>query len=237
MSRPYRYLCGILLLVAALALLGTMYPQLLRAIARWIDVGASPQRADYVMVLNGGEETRPFVAAALIKAGFARQVLVAETAVSPSAADGIVPACHEINHQVLLKRGVPESDITILPGAAATTFDEATALAVFLAERPHARVLVVTNDFHSRRSRWIFARTLGDRAEQVGFVSAPTDELRMDCWWQDDEGFVTIVSEYFKLAFYVVRYGHFGYWLAACILLVLVGRWIRRRESASLLPA
>ena len=147
---------------------------------------ARPRPADYVMVLNGGEETRPFAAAALVKAGFARHVLVAATAVSPNVKDRIIPPYHEINHQVLLKRGIPERDITILPGAAATTFDEAAALAAFLAERPHARVLVVTSDYHSRRSRWIFARTLADRAEQVTFVSAPTDEFRMDCWWQDE---------------------------------------------------
>jgi uncharacterized SAM-binding protein YcdF (DUF218 family) len=188
------------------------------------------------MVLNGGEETRPFTAAALVKAGFARHVLVTQTALAPHQEDRIVPPCHEINHQVLLKRGIAEGDITILPGAAATTFDEATALAVFLAERPHARVLLVTSDFHSRRSRWIFGRTLADQAEHVVLISAPTDEFRQDYWWQDDEGFATILSEYLKLAFYVVRYGHFGYWLAACIVLVLVGKWIRRRKSAAPAP-
>jgi uncharacterized SAM-binding protein YcdF (DUF218 family) len=214
-----------------------MYPQLLRAMARWLDVGARPQRADYVMVLNGGEETRPFVAAALVNAGFARRVLVAGTALSPHMEDRIVPPDHEINKRVLMQRGVAESDITILPGAAATTFDEATALAAFLVKRPRARVIVITNDYHSRRSRWIFARTLADRAEQVMLVSAPTDEFRLDSWWQDDEGFVTIGSEYLKLGFYVVRYGHFGYWLVACIVLVLVGRWIRRRETPSPMPA
>ncbi len=237
MSRPYRCWCGILLVAVALGLLGAMHSQLLRAMARWTDVGARPQRADYVMILNGGEETRPFAAAALVKAGLARHVLVAEAALSPQMEDRILPPYHEINHQVLLRRGIPERDITILPGAAASTFDEATALAAFLAERPHTRVLVVTSDYHSRRSRWILARTLADRAEQVVWVSAPTDEFRMDCWWQDEEGFVTILSEYLKLAFYVVRYGHFRYWLAACLALLLVGQWIRRRESAAPSPA
>ena len=148
-----------------------------------------------------------------------------------------MPPRHEINYQLLLKRGIPATAITILPGEAATTFDEATALASFLAERPRARVLVVTSDFHSRRSRWIFARTLGDRAEQITLVSAPSDDLLMDSWWQDEEGFVTILSEYLKLAFYVVRYGHFGYWLASCLALVLVGRWARRQESVLSSPA
>ena len=37
--------------------------------ASWLDVGQQPRQADYVMVLNGGENTRPFAAAALVGAG------------------------------------------------------------------------------------------------------------------------------------------------------------------------
>jgi uncharacterized SAM-binding protein YcdF (DUF218 family) len=237
MSRPYRYGAGILLLAVTLGVLGATYPRLLLAMAQWLDVGVRPQQADYVMVLNGGEGSRPFAAAALFKAGLAPHVLVAKTYITPKAADGLVPPYHELNRRVLLNRGVPATAITLLPGAAATTFDEARALAIFLAERPHARVLVVTNDYHARRSRWIFARTLADRAGQIELVSAPSDDLPKDGWWQDEEGFVAVLSEYLKLAFYVVRYGHFRYWLAACIALLLVSRWVRRRESRLPAPA
>jgi uncharacterized SAM-binding protein YcdF (DUF218 family) len=135
---------------------------------------------------------------------------------------------HEVIRQVLLKRGVPERDITILPGAVATTYDEAVDVATFLEGRPKTRILVVTNEYHTRRARWIFARALSNRAEQISFVSAPSDEFSMDCWWQDEEGFVTILTEYLKLVFYVVRYGYLVYWLAACGGLLLVAECVRR---------
>ncbi len=237
MSRPRRLLCGIFLLGVLLALCVAMYPQWLRAMAHWLDVGTHPQRAEYVMVLNGGEDTRPFMAAALVKAGFARHVLIVRTPPTPVAEDEILPPTYEINRCVLLNRGVPASNITILPGAATTTFDEAMALAAFLADKPKTRVLVVTNEYHSRRSRWVFARTLADRADQVRFISAPSDQIPMDYWWRDEEGSVTIIPEYLKLIFYVVRYGYLGYWLVACGALLLVAHWIRRRESASPLAA
>ena len=156
---------------------------------------------------------------------------------TPDVLDGISLPYHEIDRQVLLKRGVPDDHITILPGQAATTYDEAMALAAFLEDRPQSRVLVVTNDFHTRRSRWIFARVLADRAGHVSFVSAPTDEFPMDGWWRSQLGFAAIAAEYPKLVFYAARYGYLGWWLAACGTLALVAGWIRRRRLERGRPA
>jgi uncharacterized SAM-binding protein YcdF (DUF218 family) len=226
MSSRRRLSCGLLLSAAAMVLLWTTHDRLLCAMARWLDVGEQPQHAEYAMVLNGDENTRPFVAAALVNAGLAKHVLVTEVIATPLVADQIIPPYHEINRQVLLRRGVPADRISILPAQAATTFDEANALAAFLKDRPNASVLIVTNDCHTRRSRWAFARVLAGGIGRVSFVSAPTDQFSMDRWWQNEEGFVTIVTEYLKLAFYAVRYGYFGYWLGACCALALVARRI-----------
>jgi uncharacterized SAM-binding protein YcdF (DUF218 family) len=226
-----RLLIGLLLGAVVLTLCWANSTALLRALAGWLDVGEPPQQADYVMVLNGGEVSRPFVAAALVKAGWAPRLLVAETSPSPAVLDGIIPPYHEINRQVFLKRGVPAADITVLPGQAATTYDEVEALATFLNDHPDAKVLVVTNECHTRRSRWVFARVLGDRARQVSFVSAPTDEFPMNRWWQSQRGLLAIATEYPKLVFYAIAYGCLGYWLAACLVLLVVARWIRHRET------
>jgi uncharacterized SAM-binding protein YcdF (DUF218 family) len=226
-----RLFLRLLLWTAALTLLWAMHLWLLQTMAGWLDVGERPKQAEFIMVLNGYEDTRPFVAAALWNAGLAKHVLIAQTAVRAEGETLILSACHEINRLVLLHCGVPPSDITILPAATKTTYDEAKVLADFLKSHPQSRVIVVTSDYHTRRSRWAFARALAERAGQVSFVSAPTDEFERDTWWQDEEGFVTVVTEYLKLAFYLLWYGHLGYWLAACSGLTLVASWIRRRES------
>jgi uncharacterized SAM-binding protein YcdF (DUF218 family) len=233
MSLRRRLLAGLLLLALVLALLWAARVPVLRAAAGWLDVGIRSQKADFVMVLTGEENARPFAAVSLLKAGFARGALVTEIAATPSVIDMIVPPAHEINRQVLLRGGVVASAITILPASATTTYDEAKALAAFLRDRPQIRVLVVTSDCHTRRSRWVFSRALAGQSHQVSFVSAPNDSYRSDYWWQDEAGFVTITAEYLKLAFYVVRYGHLGYWLLACAGLMLVMHRIRRRESLS----
>jgi uncharacterized SAM-binding protein YcdF (DUF218 family) len=223
----------IILLLAAVVLLAcwVTHAGLLRAAASWLDVGEGPRKADYIMLLNGGQDSRPFAAAALVKAHWARRVLVAETAASPAVIDGIVPPEHEINRRVLLNRGVAAANVVILPGAAATTYDEAMALAAFLSNKPNARVLVVTNDCHTRRSRWVFTRVLGERAPLLSFVSAPSDDFPLDGWWRSQAGLLSIATEYPKLVFYAARYGYLGYWLAACGVLCVVARWTGRRKT------
>jgi uncharacterized SAM-binding protein YcdF (DUF218 family) len=124
----------------------------------------------------------------------------------------IVPPNHEIICRTLRLRGVPEDKITILEGQTSSTFGDIGALAEFLDSSPGDRVLIVTDNFHTRRARWVAARVLGDRLEQVSFVSAPVDEFRPDNWWQSDLGFKMIVGEYLKFAYYIVRYGTFLYW-------------------------
>jgi len=219
----------VLVVVAVAAFLWAVYPVLFRALAAWLDVGDRPHQVEYVMVLAGGENTRPFAAAALVKAGVARRGLLARIAPTPDVLDRLVPPPHEINRRVLQSRGIAENDVVLLPGAAATTYAEARALAALLDNHPRSSVLVVTNDFHTRRTRWIFSRALGRRAAQATFVSAPTDEFPMDDWWRSRVGFQTIVGEHLKLAFYAARYGCLGEWLAACAAFALAVRLARRR--------
>jgi uncharacterized SAM-binding protein YcdF (DUF218 family) len=224
-----RPLCIGLLLAAAVTLICVLHAPLLRAAARWLDVGEQrPCPAPYVMILNGGECCRPFVAAALIKAGLARHAIVTQVAESLGDRDQTVPPYHEINRRVLIQRGIAEEHITILPFGATTTRDEAIALASFLKGHCGAKVIVVTNDYHTRRSRWIFARILGEQARQVSFFSAPSDDFDTDNSWQSETGFVTVGTEYLKFAAYIVCYGHFFQWLSACLILAFVVRYAQR---------
>jgi uncharacterized SAM-binding protein YcdF (DUF218 family) len=223
----------LVLLIAGVMLVGlySARHQLLLAAARWLDVGTPPRHADYVMVLPGDVNTRPFVAAALANAGLARQVLVARPAASPAVEDRIVPPSHEITRRVLLRRGVAEEDIVLLQGQSAGTVGDAQALATFLESAPRASVTVVTNHYHTRRARWILAQVLPGRARGISFVSAPTDRFGADDWWRVDDGFMAVTGEYLKLAYYVARYGSFRYWAVACLALAILAVACRRLRS------
>jgi uncharacterized SAM-binding protein YcdF (DUF218 family) len=179
---------------------------LLPAAARFLDVSEPPARVDYVMVLGGGTDSRPFVAAALVKAGLADRVLLAQVRRAPAVEDGVMPPEEEIVKRVLTARGVSPEVVTVLPGACDSTFDEARLLARFLDDKEAYTVTVVTHNYHSRRARWVFRRVLGDRLDRVRFVAPATDGFDESNWWKFEAGLRVYANEYVKFLYYFLRY-------------------------------
>lgn len=232
MSRWRRRAVWLFIALGTLAVLVALGGKVLRGAARWLDVGEPPRGSDYALVLGGGLETRPFVAAALVRRGLATKVLISHSISSVEVQDGIRPPDHEVTVRVLVSHGIPREDSTLLGHENATTYDEARALAEFLRAVPEARVIVPTNEWHTRRTRWIFAQVLGDRIRQISFFSIPTEEFHIETWWRSEDGFRTVVGENLKFAFYVFRYGRLRY--AIGILLALLGVAIVYRRSRAL---
>lgn len=193
-------------LVLALLLLYVARERVLYSAAHFLDVSETPAGTDYVMVLGGHVQTRPFVAAALLKAGLAHKALVATILCSGDDLGGTLPPEQDVIRTVLVHQGVSPGAVIILPNGCASTFDEARALAEFLESQPTASVTVVTSSQHTRRTRWIFRRVLGPRAAQVHFLGVPLDGFDETNWWHFEAGVCTYLSEYAKLAFYLVRY-------------------------------
>jgi uncharacterized SAM-binding protein YcdF (DUF218 family) len=173
---------------------------------RLLDASEPPQATDYVMVLGGGRQTRPFAAAALLRAHLAQKALVPTVKLSTDAADGISVPEHQLIIDVLRSRGIPADAIIQLPGEVSNTFDEANVLRTFLESRPPCSVAILTNTYHTRRASWTFRKVLGERFQQVRFVGAPTDGYDSSNWWRFESGFVDYTGEYLKLAFYWLHY-------------------------------
>jgi len=193
-------------LPVALLLLYASRDRVFFAAAHFLDVSETPAATDYVMVLGGNVQTRPFVAAELLNAGLARKAVVATILCSGDNLGGTLPTEQEVIRSVLVHEGVSPDAVVILPNPCASTFDEACALAEFLEPKPGSTVTVVTSCQHTRRTRWIFRRVLGQRAPHVHFVGVPLDGFDETNWWQFESGLSTYLSEYAKLAFYLVHY-------------------------------
>jgi uncharacterized SAM-binding protein YcdF (DUF218 family) len=201
-------------------------------LARWLDVGSSPQKADAVVLLNGSWNTRPLVAAALVHGGWAPKLILNTVAAHPSQLSGAVPPYFDIAMKALDYGGVPRDRVVRLDSAASTTFDEAKAVADYLTDHPAKRLIVVTEGPHSRRARWIFQRVLAGRPVEILMFSGPAEEFDNENWWQCEAGFLYVVSEYFKLFFYCVRYGWLAYELiGAAMAIVFLLAWFWRRRQ------
>jgi uncharacterized SAM-binding protein YcdF (DUF218 family) len=199
---------GLLVLVAIGAVLGVAAwverEALLRSAADiWI-VSDQPAPADAVAVFGGGVETRPFAAARYYKDGLVKKILLSDSRVGAAAQLGAVMS-DAADREVLLKLGVPKSDIETFGSGLANTHQEALALRDW-ADRMHVRSIIVpTEIFSTRRVRWMLHHAFGDGfAILVPALDPPN--YRRDDWWRHSEGIITFQNEVLKYLYYRLKY-------------------------------
>ena len=220
---------GLLITVLSVTVVCCWPNHTLSGLTRWLNVGEAPHRVNAVFILPGGPQTRPFVAATLVRLGLADSVLVPKNVKSPLVQAGIVPETHEMLIRTLEANGLDRSQIVLLEARTSHTFGDAVALKNFLDRSPDTTVAVVTSHYHARRTRWSLRRRLGPAVDRIHLVAAPVDEFNEDNWWVTKEGLHAYVSEYLKFAFYLLRYDarSWGVGLAAMGCAILFIGWRR----------
>jgi uncharacterized SAM-binding protein YcdF (DUF218 family) len=178
---------------------------LLIAAARTLTIDDAEAPADYLVVLGGNAETRPFAAAALYRKGFAPTVLIPRHKPARISDLGLAPPADDLYRKILELEGVPAHAIVRLPTSVGSSGDEARSLQRFLASHPARRVILVTSPEHTRRARWVFQKVLGGMPLEVRM--APARHLSFDetDWWKHDEGVLAYLHEYLKLPVYWIR--------------------------------
>src|SRR5215831_15065965 len=126
--RLWRY-AAIIFVLTSLAAGGWLMrePLLLGAANLWI-VSDPVSHATAIVVLDGGLETRPFVAAELWRRGLADKILISQAPEERAASVGSIPSHSELNRAVLLKSGVPAGAIETFAVTIKNTRGEAVAL-------------------------------------------------------------------------------------------------------------
>jgi uncharacterized SAM-binding protein YcdF (DUF218 family) len=196
--------------IAAVLVLGSSLAYLAReplltAAARALTIDDAEAPADYLVVLGGNAETRPFAAAALYRQGFAPKVVIFRHQGERITDLGLAPTGDEVYRKVLELEGVPARAIVRLPAEVDSSWDEARALQRFLTSHPARRIILVTSAEHTRRARWIFRKMLAGATVEVR--TAPARHLGFDetNWWKHEDGVLAYLHEYLKLPAYWVR--------------------------------
>jgi uncharacterized SAM-binding protein YcdF (DUF218 family) len=194
-----RKLSGCFFLIAAgTALLLIGHGTLLRAVGNFLVVRDTIVPSDAIFLLTGDVHTRPVKAAELYRAGIAPRVLFANQLTTPAVAAGVALSEPEGARRMLVRYGVPDSAILILPARATSTWDEALALRAYARNAPIHRVIIVTSSSHGRRARWLFRKALRGRAVDIHFATVDDYRFDMDEWWIREEGLVTVINEYLR---------------------------------------
>ncbi len=204
----------LIVLLALLGMVGLLYlvrhPLFRWAGEAWV-VDQGPTKADAIVVLSDDDyqADRARRAAELYHAGWAPQVVASGRMLRPYA------SIADLMQRDLKDQGVPARAIVRFGNRAQDTIEEALAVRELVEERGWHRVLVVTSNYHTRRTGYIY-RKVFPREIEVRVVSAPDAGFNPERWWETRRG----VSLFFHEAA--------GYGAAV---------WELRHGAASLSPA
>jgi uncharacterized SAM-binding protein YcdF (DUF218 family) len=185
---------------------------ILRGLAEWWVVSDPLDRADAIVILSGRLDVRPFAAAALYQRGMAHQVLFSRAAPGPIDALRLRLLPQQTERPIrylaslLGKLGVPDEAMVEFGQDVSSTYDEARAL-VDWARSSGARSLIIpTDEFTTRRIRWIFQRQLGPMGVRVMVQAVEPPEYKVDEWWRSKNGLIEFQNEVIKYVFYRFKY-------------------------------
>ena len=200
--------------LTALVLLLVVWVALAWVAERALIVKADLVSADALVVLSGSRTYRERTqkAAELFKQGRAPLVLLTDdhTRGGWSSALQTNPFFVERAIDELLKHGVPQERIRIVPGFAESTQSETVIVKNYAASEGLKSILIITSGYHSRRALHAFRTTFEGTGVAIGLEPVTTSVPQTPAaafWWLRPSGWRDVAGEYGKLIYYWFVYG------------------------------
>jgi uncharacterized SAM-binding protein YcdF (DUF218 family) len=198
---------AIIFVLASFATAGWLIrePLLLGAANLWI-VSDPVSRATAIVVLGGGLETRPFVAAELWRRGLADKILISQGPEERAVSIGAMPSQSERNRAILLKLGVPAGAIGTFEAVSKNTRGEAVALRAWAEQNGASAFIIPSEIFPARRVRWIFRREFRGTAVSIEVPAVEPPGYTRSDWWKTEQGLLAFQNEVLKYIYYRLKY-------------------------------
>lgn len=167
---------------------------LLQVYTGWWVVDEPPVMAQAILVLGGDSIAGERVAKAveLFKQGWAPRLVLSGPNLRPYLNEA------DLMQREALGLGAPPEAIVLVRHQAESTQEEILLLRDFLAERNIRKLIVVTSNFHTRRTRTICRRILAPRGIEVHVKAAPCGEFNEASWWRQRTGKSLMFVEWLK---------------------------------------
>ena len=160
------------------------------------------EKADAIAVFSGDSGARTERAVERLKEGYGDYVILSGGKVY----DDVTMAELMKNHAI--KLGVDESKI-LIDNEASTTNENAEFTTNIIEENNFKSVIVVTSDYHTRRSKLAMEKALENTlidGEEVEVTVTPSKEEKFTTkWWTSGDSVLMVISEYLKLMGYWVK--------------------------------
>jgi uncharacterized SAM-binding protein YcdF (DUF218 family) len=170
-------------ILAVCALLYLARVPLLRMAGEFWVVDEPAETSDVIVVLSGDnyDAERATRAASLFKSGMAPRVMATGRALRSYA------TTTDLMKRDLLEHGVPEGVIVPFTHKADDTREEAAAVSEFVVSHGWKKILLVTSNYHTRRSQYIYEHALPSSA-QLLTIAAPDSDYDPNYWWKTRTG-------------------------------------------------
>ena len=208
MKKPGKLFITVIVILSVL-LLGRLS---LPSLGYYLVAEDEPQQSDIIVLLMGSGPDRMLGAVDLYHAEYADEILMVRNMVRGYdlvVSQGVkIPHDTDIAKEVAVQLGVPEEKITVLPGDALSTQDEAIAVREYLKTEPDIdSLIIVTSKSHSGRAKKIFVKTMSSIDREIKVLSCPTeyDDFNAEKWWQNREDLKRGALEYLKLMHFYVK--------------------------------
>jgi len=177
-----------------------------RRTGSWLVKENVPDHADALVILMGNFPERVLEAVDLYNNGGACRLIIVQESMGPyrlleaKGADILSTTEQAYNSAVAL--GIPEDSITILPGDARSTLNEAVIIRDYLADKPEIDTLIlVSSPTHTRRASMIFTSAFEVRGVPIYVGCSPSSYsgFQPEKWWRRKEDAQAVISELVKI--------------------------------------
>jgi uncharacterized SAM-binding protein YcdF (DUF218 family) len=189
--------CMLLVLIVS----GLLTYLALRGAGAFLITGDPLQKADAVVVLGGGDEQRVKEGVRLVLAGYGNWLVLTEPGeLEPGAGPGSL-----ILRAEAIASGLSSNAILVTDQISRSTADEARAVLALMTERKFHSVIVVTEPYHTQRTRLIFQRAFAGSDIEVWVYPVQGHWFRSNTWFLSAGGWGHTIREYAKLLEFVLR--------------------------------
>lgn len=206
LSRKHKWLISSAGLLFLVGLIYFLRVHLLVNVAEFWIVREPIERADAIVVLGGGLQTRPFEAARLYLAGYAPRILVMDVEHRPSDTAAVTVSETVLMQKILLKKGVPEGAITTIGTGVSSNHEEAIALREWVRQTGARSVIIPTELFHTRRVSWFFSKELRGTEAKLHVQTLNAPKYTATNWWEHEQGVIAFQTEIVKFCYYLISY-------------------------------
>ncbi len=169
---------------------------LLRGAGAYLIYADDLEPTNVIVVLSGGTDSRMNEALSLYKEDYSNIIVLTETGEQTEGYEHLNSFDMRVQ---LMNNGVPSGNIMITELTVNTTVDEAVAIRDLMQNRQYRSAIVVTDPYHTRRSKLIFNQVFDGTDITIRIHPVRSSWYNSRTWFTSVEGWQFTLLEYAKL--------------------------------------